>query len=1280
MPAPFSPRSTATRQFASLTLAPVVPNQLASLRSLLEQIGDETVQSMQGATLKQAPHIPFKELATIHYARFVLLDAHDGIGPLLAFATDYDGPEGEDQCPESRAFANHLDELLAVAGTGLERVFAHCEGYRSGKLVAFMRKHQCPARTFYVGSSGRSRAQIVWESELRREVDGLLDAGGLARHPPERVRAEVLARLAQTYPAIPNFPAQPDLTPRLTKLKWWLTIAVLAVPSAVLLIALLVGELWIFYAFLVGVLLTAAALVCRFRQLESSDPQFQPQYDQRTHEHFIRAAANENLFLQNQLTHLVPVKPGPLRWALIRVVFTALDVLARYQYNHGKLGDIPSIHFARWALIPGRGVLFFSNFDSSWQSYLGDFIDKASSGLTAVWSNTVGYPRTKWLLTAGSRDASRFLAWTRAHQQRTQVWYCAYPGLSIVNVNSNTEIRRGLADPKLDAANWLFHLRNVDQLATDQLFANERKQAPLAMSDIQGIILWGYGHMPEARYLMFRVARPGPELCAWLAQLQLTSAEGERNDQPPEPLLNIAFTSRGLLALGVEQALCERFATPFVQGSEHPYRTQVNGDVEVNAPENWAWGSERNPVDVLLLVYARTVASVEHHAALYRRQAEEAGLELVVALEGTTLQDRKEHFGFRDGIAQPMVKGSGRGAIEGNTVAAGEFLLGHRDGYDNVSHHPESTAGFAFGRNGSYLVFRQLEQNVPEFWKYCASRGDAVRTASKLVGRWPSGAPLVRHPEVDPNDPRFSDEDTFTYLANDSDNDRYGARCPFGAHIRRSNPRDWQLGADPDESLKLANLHRILRRGRPYGPPLDPSMSAPALLARSTSDGVDAAAVPRGLQFLCFNADIERQFEFIQQQWCNNPKFAGQNSDADPLLGARPTTAQLGIDPPVFTLQSDVRTELDTRVTEMQRFVRVVGSGYFFMPSIPAVRMLGGEVISNSSPPALEEVAPDEQLHIDNLIDTLRNKMQRDYAGGRTLRDAHPKMHGCVRARFTVEPPLDPALSVGLFREARTYKAWVRFSNQNGTPAPDARKDIRGVALKLLDVPGKKLLDGNEDCTTHDFILATANTFVCKDVAEFDGLIRALASGWRALLWFLVRHPPAALRLLGSLKRHTSPLDMPYFSAVPYLCGTDAVKYVLRPVAPAKRSIPASPRPDYLREALAAELAETTVQFDFLVQPRRNSGLPIEKPEVAWPESKAPLVKVATLEIPSQTFDTAAQREFGDNLSFNPWRCLPEHRPLGSISRARRQVYRVLSAFRHDRNAAPQVEPEPWRD
>ncbi|HEY3493561.1 MAG TPA: Dyp-type peroxidase, partial [Polyangiaceae bacterium] len=740
------------------------------------------------------------------------------------------------------------------------------------------------------------------------------------------------------------------------------------------------------------------------------------------------------------------------------------------------------------------------------------------------------------------------------------------------------------------------------------------------------------------------------------------------------------FSHQGLLALGLDPALCARFATPFVQGAHDEYRARVNGDVGESAPDRWAWGSAAAPVHVLLLVYAKTKTSVGAFAERYTAEAAACGLELVQSLEGTTLDGRKEHFGFRDGIAQPVVEGCGGAEPGGNTIPAGEVLLGHKDGYGNVTHSPESSCGFAFGYDGSYLVFRQLEQDVPAFWRYCAegkSDEAAIETASKMVGRWPSGAPLVRHPERDPDDARFIDEDDFSYLANSEDNDRYGARCPFGAHIRRSNPRDWQLGESPEESLRLANLHRIVRRGRPYGPPLGPSMSAAQLIQSAKTTNGAAGAPKRGLQFLCFNASIERQFEFIQQQWCNNPKFAGLNSDADPLLGFRLPAAELGTDSPSFALQSDVKTGLSSRCTELQNFVRVIGAAYFFMPSLPALKLLH-QGIRPAPTVELEHVPPDEQLHIDNLIHALREKMKRDYVAGRTLRDAHPKMHGCVKAEFVLEDGLDESLAVGLFGGAqKRYQAWVRFSNQDGTASDDSKPDIRGAAIKLMGVTGKKLLDGEEDSPTHDFILISHDAFVTRDVAEFDGLIQAVVGG--KVPWFLLGHWRVAYNLFRSLKKHASPLEIRYFSVAPYLLGTRAVKYSLRPAEGRPSAVPDKPSPNYLREALKARLSRESAAFDFLVQLQGDpSRMPIEDPGVAWSERDAPFRKVATLVIPQQDFDTPAQQIFGDNLSFNPWRCLPEHRPLGGISRARRQVYRALSAFRHDRNAEPREEPIDW--
>ncbi|HET9956805.1 MAG TPA: Dyp-type peroxidase [Polyangiaceae bacterium] len=1268
-----APKSTPTRQFAGLVWAPVVEGQLDTLRALLEQITRETQDGMRGRWAA-SPLIPFSKLQTVHYARFVLIEREPGLGPELIFSTNYDGPEGEESCVESRALALHIDELVREAGPGLERVFSCCRGYREGRLATYLRRHQRKAATFYVGSSGRSRNQILWEAELRRRVDAILDARDFAKTTPEQVRADVAEALGQERVVVPPFPPQPDLSSKLRRFQLGAGLAAVLV--------LLGSGWWLGPLGPIGILLVLGLAVLRFRQLELRDPQFQPEHSRATLRQYETASATENEFLQNQLTHYVRVKPGLIRALTIRLVFFVLQRVARYTYNKGKLGDIPSIHFARWVLLPQRGVLFLSNFDSSWQSYLGDFIDQASSGLTAVWSNTEDYPHATWLLRAGSRDAARFLAWTRHNQRPTQVWYSAYPGLSIVNVNANTEIRRGLATPAcMDAATWLFRLRNVDRLGADQQYSEEQvKEPPLPLADIQGIVLWGYGHMPCARFLMLRVERSASEARAWLSALPLSSAAAEtKTAQPPEPLVNVAFTHRGLQALGVDAGLCERFSIPFVQGSEHPDRARVNGDLGLDAPEHWEWGGPLNPVHLVLMVYASTDPSAEEFADQFQHAAEQAGLTCVARLEGATLPDRKEHFGFRDGIAQPVVQGSGRAEPLGNTVAAGEFLLGHKDGYGNISYSPVSSAGFAFGMHGSYLVFRQLEQDVVGFWRYCAERAPdrPVRLASKMVGRWPSGATLVRHPDGDPKDVRFRDEDDFTYLGTDEDNDRYGARCPFGAHIRRTNPRDWQLGTTRAGSLELSNLHRILRRSRPYGPCLESTMDAEALVASALQPDADAPRVNRGLQFLCFNSNIERQFEFIQQQWSNNPKFAGQNSDVDPLIGARGEPGRLGIDNPAFTLQSNVKAGIGPRALQLRNFVRLRGSAYFFMPSIPAVRMLAEDASKASTAERFERIPRDEQLHIENLIETLREKLNRDYITGETLRDAHPKMHGLVRATLRVERELEPRLRVGLFAHPAEYPAWIRFSNASEHVQDDAARDIRGAALKLMGVPGSKLLEGAEDLTTHDFLLVTHDTFVTRDVAGFDELMKAVAAGTLPRLGLLARRPSVAWRVWQSFRHHQNLLDTTFFSAVPYLFGDTAVKYSLRPrkLAGVERAqLPRSAT--HLRDALKADLSRGPAVFEFLVQFYVSEArTPIEDPTVRWDERITPFHHVATLEIAAQEFDTEPRRAFGENLVFNPWRCLPEHRPLGGIQRARRQVYRALSAFRRARNAAVSKEP-----
>jgi hypothetical protein len=317
-----------------------------------------------------------------------------------------------------------------------------------------------------------------------------------------------------------------------------------------------------------------------------------------------------------------------------------------------------------------------------------------------------------------------------------------------------------------------------------------------------------------------------------------------------------------------------------------------------------------------------------------------------------------------------------------------------------------------------------------------------------------------------------------------------------------------------------------------------------------------------------------------------------------------------------------------------------------------------------------------EQQHIDSLIRELRAKMQRDYAKTRTLRDAHPKMHGCVRGEFSIAPDLPKELSLGVFKQSRTFPVWVRFSNQNGTVSPDSKADIRGVAIKLMGVDGEKLVQDGTPQPNQDFILISDSRFVTKDVAQFDGLVKALVGGLIPIAWYFLTHPRVARNLLKSLQHHGNPLAVRYFSVAPYMLGDKAVKYCVTPRDAAQSTMPQNPSDDYLREAMVNQLASRNAVFDFAVQFQIDPNkMPIEDPGITWDETLSPFRRVATLTIPAQTFDTPERREFGDNLSFNPWRCLPEHRPLGGISRARRQVYEALSKFRHETNQAPRVEP-----
>ena len=327
---------------------------------------------------------------------------------------------------------------------------------------------------------------------------------------------------------------------------------------------------------------------------------------------------------------------------------------------------------------------------------------------------------------------------------------------------------------------------------------------------------------------------------------------------------------------------------------------------------------------------------------------------------------------------------------------------------------------------------------------------------------------------------------------------------------------------------------------------------------------------------------------------------------------------------------------------------------------------------------------PDEAADIAQILTTLRGQFDHNFppgGPGPARRDQHPKAHGCVRAEFTVAGDLPPELRHGLFREPGSYGAWVRFSSSSPLMTPDTKRDAHAMAIKVLGVPGPKVLDDERDAQTQDFIVANNNVFFVRSAKDYVVFAQAISDG-RVMSFFFGWNPlRCRLRELSNMlmsvgKSITNPLQTRYWSQTPSRLGPHAVKYSARPVSPAQDPMPDTPGPDFLRQAIAATLSREEVVFEFMVQVQTDSvRMPVEDPTVVWDERVSPFRRVATIRIPAQEFDTPERRTFAENLSYTPWHSLPEHRPLGSTNRIRRQVYRMISDLRHARNGVPSVEP-----
>ena len=330
---------------------------------------------------------------------------------------------------------------------------------------------------------------------------------------------------------------------------------------------------------------------------------------------------------------------------------------------------------------------------------------------------------------------------------------------------------------------------------------------------------------------------------------------------------------------------------------------------------------------------------------------------------------------------------------------------------------------------------------------------------------------------------------------------------------------------------------------------------------------------------------------------------------------------------------------------------------------------------------AEERVQPGEEEHLQTIIDEFTAQMRGLWNPGHFERGGNTKTHGIVRGALTVRDDLPEHMRRGIFAEPKTYRAWVRFSG----PGPYITPDIDDVgfmsmSIKLMGVPGPKLLEDEQH--TQDFLSVSPPTFVTPDTRA-NARLQYWSLRNAAIYYFL---DPRDSHILDSVmqllwtKTQTSPLESQYFSCVPYLLGDgQAMQYAFSSRRKKRSRVPRLPRrpPDnYLRDAMVKTLAEEDVEFDITLQVQTDPHkMPIENNSVLWPTSLSPRVPAAVLRIPKQVFDSPKQLDFARVLTYNPWHCIPEHRPLGNQSRARKRMYSELARLRQEMNKVEHYEP-----
>jgi Dyp-type peroxidase family len=653
--------------------------------------------------------------------------------------------------------------------------------------------------------------------------------------------------------------------------------------------------------------------------------------------------------------------------------------------------SVASTHFARWVVLdqlvyeafgqkpdPLRTpyLLFTASANGDVDGYLHRLRACAGETADAVWGTCLGYP--------GTRDPERFVRFLSRHRITPTLPFAAYPDATVAEVRESlarqhrfTEFamrvqgqdaatvvegfrdtfpadrfpdlyaggdrvagRSSLPDRLVDAASTAA-VRTVSLAATGlsrlraAVEGRPRDDSFPAPRDAEvQTLVRGYGReYSRARLLLCRITDGGGGR-RWLHDL-LPEVEVPPPHQPAagpgKARVNVAFTFAGLRALDVPPESLESFPAVFRDGMAS--RAQRLGDAGENAPDRWedpyrSVGDGDGEIHVLIALHAHDDHEIDR---LTKRVLAGGGVRRLHQQDGERLPRGREHFGFIDGIGQPVVAGisprrdgdgdrdarSGARRTGESPVAAGEFILGHPDGEGML---PDAPTPWPLARGATYLVYRKLRQDVPRFRGFLRARAAALGCseewlAAKIVGRWRDGTPVELSPVTRSGESAESGAKTNAFGYGD---DLDGRRCPIGAHIRRANPRDGMGAADP-----LVRRHRMLRRGIPYGP---------ALPEGAADDGNE-----RGLLFLALMADIERQFEFVQAEWLNDGNAFQLGDDRDILAGAHDGGAGKMVvqgDPPLLLRGPEPVT-------------RLRGGGYFFLPGISGLRWLAEGVPEN---------------------------------------------------------------------------------------------------------------------------------------------------------------------------------------------------------------------------------------------------------------------------------------------------------------------------------------------